>query len=491
MSGYDIYKTERLRSTHPTSPIAIASPIKIKPKRQAPVTEHESVTMAEQSLSTRNTQIEDVEEEYLSAQRAAVEAVFVGRGTLEVAVQQGEQLENAEQIADDTQHTLDKAGRMLRGMTWSGWIANMVTRDVGPPPENSAAADKGSSSTTGGPPRVYQNAPESCRGTAQAIQNYHANVTVMEECETEEQKETCRTICDNMYKGAIGQLNLLQDNKQVESYRLEFASHLAVLRKRQENTQRKTRGLGQQAAISSNRASQDRSELLSQSPSKKASPQKADNTILLQKQDAHLDTISQSLGELGSIAHSLHSAIHQQNSTIDSLDSKSETVLEKSKQVTRRADRISQAKSWTPAKPTYSCQVSIRHLESGKYLAVANHDLYLVPKFHPETCIFALWKRQGDVFGLKNKYASRWVGQSLLGSLACSATSFGRREEWQVDEDWKHSRLLCSSAGWGAGGYLHVRPRDHAVVLGGSSVGEAKKAAVFVITDQDVEEEEK
>ena len=68
--------------------------------------------------------------------------------------------------------------------------------------------------------------------------------------------------------------------------------------------------------------------------------------------------------------------------------------------------------------------------------------------------------RKSGVFGLKNKYSSRFLGQTMLGSLACSASAFGQREEWQADDNWEKSRLLIASAGWGNGGYLKARQRD-------------------------------
>jgi hypothetical protein len=101
--------------------------------------------------------------------------------------------------------------------------------------------------------------------------------------------------------------------------------------------------------------------------------------------------------------------------------------------------------------------------------------------------------------GLKHEASKTWMGQNLFGSLACTASTMGSREEWQVDDDsfwqgdgpdpkgndstWSSlaTALLCASAGWGAGGYLHVRPRDQAVLIGGSSVEDKKQAARWTI----------
>jgi hypothetical protein len=74
-----------------------------------------------ETTSEEGTRVYDREEEYLAAQRAAVESLQIGRDTLEQSQVQGEQLSRSEALADETQYKLDKAGRILRGMTWSGW----------------------------------------------------------------------------------------------------------------------------------------------------------------------------------------------------------------------------------------------------------------------------------------------------------------------------------------------------------------------------------
>ena len=90
-------------------------------------------TMAFSQTSTQENESYNREEDYIAARRSAVEAVMVGRETLESAVRQGEQLRNAENLADETEYKLDRATRLLKGMTWSGWLANKFTKDVEPP----------------------------------------------------------------------------------------------------------------------------------------------------------------------------------------------------------------------------------------------------------------------------------------------------------------------------------------------------------------------
>lgn len=92
-----------------------------------------------------------------------------------------------------------------------------------------------------------------------------------------------------------------------------------------------------------------------------------------------------------------------------------------------------QHQSWAPAKKQFYGYVAIRHLASGQYIAETNRSLRLATKLGPQTGTFGLWKRPNNFFGLQHKLTGRWIGQTALaGSLACSATKFSAREEWQV-----------------------------------------------------------
>lgn len=424
------------------------------------------------------------EEEYSSAQRAAVEATLVGRETLEAALRQGEQLQNAENLADETEYKLDRAARVLRGMTWAGWWANKFTRDVEPPEYATGTTN----STL--PPKVYDDVPPICSTAAQAVQNYHANLQVLESCETIEQKETCKVICDNMFQRAKREIATLQQRQETaQEGSGDFPSllgrDLKTLRERQDRAEEGATSSSSNSSPAMRTAVASKSALFEgKSPEAKAAPSPSDEVQI--QQETHLDFMAKHLDELGSLATNLSSSLAFQTDTLESLDGKSESMLFKSKMVTRRADRVIQKKSWTRAKSEFLYNASIRHNATGKYIAVssANGSLGLSTKFN-ETCIFGVWQRQtsSKVFGLQSKYSNRWVGQNLLGQLACSAYSFDRREEWDADgADWAHTTLLCASAGWGNGGYLMVK-EDDVLTIGGGGLQDKKNADAWCIQE--------
>jgi hypothetical protein len=308
------------------------------------------------------------DDEYLSAKRAAVEAVSIGRNTLEVVEQQGEQLENIERTADDTKYMLDKSNRILRGMTWSGWVTNMFTKD---PSTTSASAAALANRII---PKVYDdNVPLTARSAAQAVQNYHANLGVLLESiaaaaaatskqqqqqpstqEMEEQIQTCQMICDNMFQVAWLEVSQLQQSCSVDlvPFCQRLALDLAALRDRQKKAlnMTSTSTLQPQSFTQPTQHWENRNELLgpSSSPPKNASQTTtiaaAASNPHWQVQDEHLDFMSEHLDELRNIANSMSHVMDHHTERLESLHEKADDNLEVSKLVTRRADRLIQAK---------------------------------------------------------------------------------------------------------------------------------------------------
>ena len=374
-----------------------------------------------------------------------MEAVEVGRATVEAAERQGEQLRNADRLADQAHYVLDQSARLLKGMTWSGWVQNIFTPDAKAP------------LLVGKPiPMDDDNVPPFAKKAAQAIQNYQANLNVLEVCETMEQRQTCQIICNDMFQSAAREVDQLQvdNNPTVVHHLSQVLSKLHQLQndviQRQLKLQQKN--IDMQCQITTISTPQQTRQSL--------------HINMHKQQDDHLDIMASNLGELNMMATSLHEQFSMHNGIMSSLEDKTDDMHEKTKAVTRRADRLTQKKSWTPPKKVFEKWISIKHIESGRYLSSeANGNLVMVDGFHPEKCVYGVWMRKSGLFGLKNKYSHRFIGQTMLGLLSCSSSAFGQREEWQADDNWEVSRLLISSAGWGNGGYLKTRPRDGAVKI--------------------------
>jgi hypothetical protein len=370
-------------------------------------------------------------------------------------------------------------------MTWSGWFANKFSRDVEPPEYKLSDGGEHARSILG-PPKVYENVPESCTSAAQAVQNYHANLQILEDCETDEQKETCKVICDNMYRMAVKEIDGLKNeqqtmNAQSQKFFNTIQEDIQTLRQRQLALQQLQRGLTPTGTtIDKNKAKlfEGANQDVKDGDSKGTSP--LDRVAM--QQEEHLDTMAKHLNELGSLAGHLNFSLAKHSDTLGALDEKNDSMLLKTKMVTRRADRLIQKKSWVREKAEFAYNAYIRHQATGKYLSVApNNDSTLVlSSVLNERCIFGVWKGK-RVFGLQNKYNRRWAGQSLLGNLTCSASSFGRREEWDADDDWTDTNLVVASAGWGHGGYLLLDDNNSLPTIGGGTVEDKNKAPKWSI----------
>uniref|UniRef100_K3WBG5 t-SNARE coiled-coil homology domain-containing protein n=1 Tax=Globisporangium ultimum (strain ATCC 200006 / CBS 805.95 / DAOM BR144) TaxID=431595 RepID=K3WBG5_GLOUD len=59
--------------------------------------------------------------------RAVAESLQIARETAHTLSMQSEQLDRSKRAAEDTQYAVDLSKRVLRGMTWSGWLYNAMS----------------------------------------------------------------------------------------------------------------------------------------------------------------------------------------------------------------------------------------------------------------------------------------------------------------------------------------------------------------------------
>eukprot|EP00531_Pseudo-nitzschia_arenysensis_P007172 CAMPEP_0116133068 /NCGR_PEP_ID=MMETSP0329-20121206/9904_1 /TAXON_ID=697910 /ORGANISM="Pseudo-nitzschia arenysensis, Strain B593" /LENGTH=452 /DNA_ID=CAMNT_0003627665 /DNA_START=106 /DNA_END=1464 /DNA_ORIENTATION=+ len=428
----------------------------------------------------------DRQEEYLRAQQAGAEAVEIGRETLAAVVHQGEQLQRAGKMVDETMYITDHGTRLLKGMTWSGWLSNKFSKPLESPEYKNKNDENDTKKSLLRPLKAYESIPDSCLPASQAVQNYHLNLQVLEDCETEDQKKTCKFICDDMHRQAkIKVTDLLRGSNSIESsdemkdFALQLQEDLSYLRQRQLVLQKVSRE--EPTTNSATNVDDVKTNLFEGTAKQKAKGTDAllanDNEYAEQEQ--HLDILSQQCQELGLLASNIGISAEQQAEIVESLDNKNDTLHFKMNLMNRRTEQLIKDKSWGKVKAQFSHYVTIKHSASGKYLAIdINNDTTLVlsTKLN-ERCVFGVYKRRMFV-GLQSKFSRKWMGHNLLGQLSCGATAFNRRQEWEIGgEDWTDATLLVVSAGWGNGGYLLLDDNALPIIGAGDMVtkGQAPK----------------
>ncbi|KAG7374342.1 hypothetical protein IV203_013437 [Nitzschia inconspicua] len=81
---------------------------------------------------------------------------------------------------------------------------------------------------------TYDNVPTAFTAATQAIRNFHANVQTLRECETNEQKEMCRIVCDDNYKAAcklVAEVGSEMDDQDFQARLIDDLRRLRELQK--------------------------------------------------------------------------------------------------------------------------------------------------------------------------------------------------------------------------------------------------------------------
>jgi len=453
---------------------------------------------------------------------------FYRRATAQQIALQGESLSISEAIAENTDYMLQKSARILRGMTWSGWVANIFTSDVKCP---SVSAATTAASTTKEEDIIVsmedcylcyekEKFSQDALSAVHSVMNYHLHVILLfQQCKaknnynnkvtiyTEKERrndniQTCFDVCLHLQNCADVQLKSLRSlkNKKETSHAVLFLSNKmiqlgAMIKQLEDEVSIRSHQVPLKLEVASKNIS---STLTRDATSIMINSGTNPRTLLLQQefqaQEDHLSSLIPGLEELKNISHAIGTSIVSQNETLDSLHNKAEDLTEKTKLVVRRSERMIQQKNLFIRSPVFlQCEVRIQHLPTERYVMVVDNGLLEFSAIVKQATRFNLWKTQGNLYGFQNSITNHWLGQSTSiflpgkqNNIVCNASSFGQREQWELDEDYQgqhqlETRLLCASANWGAGGWIKVLDNGSIKILGDNSNQGKKDATLWRI----------
>ena len=301
-----------------------------------------------------------LDEENIAALQASAEAVSISRATLETTLAQSDQLQHCEDIHERNKYIVEKSGRIVRGMTWSGWMMNAFSKNSEPPTDKSSRADRMKEyvySTTGNSvssvltESEINDLPQELQNPARMFQNYQCNVLLLEKCQNQQEYDTCLEICKKLHssaKQAIGDAD--GSSASIKGNRLSGMSMQSLRRlgKKIDEVHDQQYGIVQRIG---NRFQTDiQASEVGRNPNSLANPKanrlwaNTDNSALQQridKQDEHLNALAGSIQELLHNGAAIGATFESQNQLLDKLGTETDDLTEHTKLVSRRADRLS------------------------------------------------------------------------------------------------------------------------------------------------------
>ena len=277
------------------------------------------------------------------------EARETGVRTLTTLGEQGEALDRAETVVDSNQYLIDKSGRVIRGMTWWGWVQNNFSSPPAPP-------------KPGRQREVSKTTPERHSG----LYDYDDDVA-----------------------------------KPV--------------------------------------------------------------TMPSDDQQTYVEELSRGLEDLMDVGVAIGARVDEQNETAPRLHTKLDRLWESTTHVTRQAGRVNEGYG-KRAKPKLLGHVALRERETRKFLRARGGEVKLSDEVDVlrATCRFASYEKRAHLLGLQSCVSGKYMGITFGGSIACTSSSFGRWEEFDLDLDHRptNTAILCVAANFGSGCWLRLTNYD-------------------------------
>jgi len=315
-------------------------------------------------IDNRNAQEQKkLEEENIAALRDAAEAISISRAALEATLAQGEQLQHCDDINARNKYIVDKSARIVRGMTWSGWMMNAFSKDSQPPTNSKAKSEQASTGSrdddnvngTDGITSILTESevatlPQHLQNFACMLQNYECNVLLLEKYKDTLEYDTCVEVCKQLYISTkkemedgkantlacasrkSGSIQLLRrlEKKLEEVHDLQYT----IIIEERQHQQQLQKWTGREGTVLWKNKKVLRAKTIT-SDTGRALQHRID------KQDEHLDALAGNIQELLHNGVAIGTTLESQNQLLGKLESDTDDLTEHTKMVSRRADRLS------------------------------------------------------------------------------------------------------------------------------------------------------
>lgn len=363
------------------------------------------------------------------ALREADEAIRVGQAAMTGLQQQQETVDRVGMVAESNEYLLAKSRRTLRGMTWSGWVANMFTSEP-QPPQYSGASNNSSSPGESSARQPHQ----------QVILNAFICPTCLRKFPDPDQllAHDKRCVATPRAAGAPPAPSAMPLPPPPPATGPGGATYGGG------RPQGEKWGVGVVADQ-------------------------------LREQDKYLDMQTSNVDTMLQMGQALGEAIHAQNQQLDGVADSVEHMQDETRALTRMAGRLHRS---VRGRPVFKYWVALQEVEHGRYLDLAGDCVVLSSELR-NTGRWEAHERQDGVSGLRSVVSHRWLGQNLFGQIRVRGSDLGRWEEWEIEYE-RVFPLLCCNANSAAGGYVLAAPRknrDPELVVATASA-EDKRAAL-------------
>lgn len=357
---------------------------------------------AAQDQDEQQQRSNDQREKARQSLRVVEESLLLARETAQQLSIQSETLDHSEQLVDEGQYMIDRSKRVVRGMTWTGWLANMVTTSNSHQPH-----DTGKDST--------------------AVEGF-----ICPEC-----KQVFRSADILMNHFHTKHDDPPLGGEKIAPVDLSTTRTYAMMRRNNPPTHKP-------------RSSSPRED--QQSTDARSSLVYDDNG-LNHEQRSFLNAIQPRIAELKEVGMVIGDTLEGQSERLDRIDRKTENATHDMKKVTIAAARLSSSRQM---RAHFQFRVAFQERRTQMFLQPSNSEVHVKARVISKHAIyraFTLGDNTG-IWGFQNEVTREFLGLDKWGNLRNQGQYLQSYEQFSVDIQKPFTTLYSFASYFGLGGWV-------------------------------------